>query len=172
MSDADSALPDSDPQHAPADAAAPWRQLPPNARRLFMLSGLLVALPAAIVGRLMSRIFDFPFGWTTSLVIAVVGSVLGAWLGHRRYRHTRWRLDADGLSLRKGRMWQSEIRVPINRVQHLDLRRGPLERRYGLSTLVVHTAGTRDSSVNFGGLAEDDAEYLRDLLARQHEHDA
>ena len=95
----------------------------------------------------------------------------GAWLGHRRYRYTRWQLDAEGFSLRKGRMWQSDIRVPINRVQHLDLRRGPLERRYGLATLVIHTAGTRDSAVNVGGLADADAEALRDLLARQAEHD-
>ena len=55
-------------------------------------------------------------------------------------------------------MWQLETRIPISRVQHLDLRRGPLERRAGLATLIVHTAGTRLSAVTVNGLDEADAE--------------
>lgn len=151
--------------------AQDWRRLPVRARNLFVLSGLALAIPSAIVARLSRRILDLPAGWGIVAVAAALGALAGAWLGLRRYRHTRWRLDADGFSLRKGRMWQSDIRVPVNRVQHLDLRRGPLERRYRLATLVIHTAGTRDSAVNVGGLAEADAEALRDRLARQVEHD-
>src|SRR5690606_26959256 len=95
---------------------------------------------------------------------------LGAWMGLRRYRYTRWLLDADGFALRRGRMWHSETRVPASRVQHLDIRRGPVERRFGLSTLLVHTAGTRQHAVAVPGLDADDAERLRDHLARQVEH--
>ena len=151
--------------------AATWRGLPTAARTLFMLSGALVALPAAFAARIAVRVLGLPWPWTTTALVAALIGGWAAWLGLRRYRHTRWRLDGEGFSLRKGRMWQSEVRVPINRVQHLDLRRGPLERRYGLATLVIHTAGTRDSSVNVGGLADADAEALRDELARQAEHD-
>jgi len=56
-------------------------------------------------------------------------------------------------------------------VQHLDLKRGPLQRRYGLATLVIHTAGTRHSVVSIGGLDADDAERLRDQLAHQVDDD-
>lgn len=147
-----------------------WHPLPPQARRLFMISGAFMALPAAFAAGVLDAVFDVPGLWAW-LPGALLGGGFGVWLGLRRYRHTRWRLDPDGFSLRKGRMWHSEIRVPVNRVQHLDLRRGPLERRYGLSTLSIHTAGTRDSAVNVGGLAHEDAERLRDLLARQVEHD-
>ena len=150
---------------------ASWQPLPLQARRLFVFSGLFLALPLAIAGGVFARIFDLPQAWAMAATAAALGGAFGAWLGLRRYRHTLWRRDADGFSLRKGRLWQSDIRVPVNRVQHLDLRRGPLERRYGLSTLVIHTAGTRDSAVHVGGLAHEDAERLRDLLARQVEHD-
>lgn len=165
----DSLLPP--PGDTPAHQAGAWRGLPTAARSLFVLSGAALALPAGIAARVFTRILDLPWPWATSAMLAVLVGAWGAWLGHRRYRYTRWQLDAEGFSLRKGRMWQSDIRVPINRVQHLDLRRGPLERRYGLATLVIHTAGTRDSAVNVGGLADADAEALRDLLARQAEHD-
>jgi membrane protein YdbS with pleckstrin-like domain len=101
----------------------------------------------------------------------VAAAVFGAWLGWRRYRHTLWLLDADGFGLRRGRLWQSDTRVPGSRVQHLDIRRGPLERHFRLATLVIHTAGTRHSEVSVSGLDADDAERLRDHLACQTDDD-
>ncbi|MDX1550208.1 MAG: PH domain-containing protein, partial [Lysobacter spongiicola] len=44
-------------------------------------------------------------------------------------------------------------------------------RRRGLSTLVVHTAGTRHSAVTVPHLDADDAEHLRDTLGRQIDDD-
>ena len=104
--------------------------------------------------------------------LAALEGAFGAWIGHRRLTRTRWRLDAQGLGLRRDLMWQLETRIPISRVQHLDLRRGPLERRAGLATLIVHTAGTRLSAVTVSGLDEADAERLRDTLAHQLDQDA
>jgi membrane protein YdbS with pleckstrin-like domain len=96
------------------------------------------------------------------LVLATV--VLGAWIGLRRWASTRWRLDARGLQVRRGRMFQREVLVPRSRVQHLDLERGPVERHYGLATIVVHTAGSRLQALRQSGLAEADAVALRDAL--------
>ncbi len=105
------------------------------------------------------------------LPAAALGALLGAWFGWRRHRLTFWRLDAQSLGVRRGHMWQSESQVPVSRVQHLDLRRGPLERMAGLATLIVHTAGSRMNTVAVAGLAQADAERLRDRLARQLDHD-
>ena len=69
--------------------------------------------------------------------------------------------------MRRGNWWQIETHVPISRVQHLDLKRGPLERGMGLATLVVHTAGTRQATVSVQAMDAADAERLRDRLARQ-----
>ena len=102
---------------------------------------------------------------------AVLGAVLGAWRGARRWLRTGWLLDDAGFNVRRGQWWRSETRVPQSRVQHLDVRRGPLQRRLGLSTLVIHTAGTRLSAVSVAGLDEGDAEQLRDALARQDDDD-
>ncbi len=105
------------------------------------------------------------------LAAAASGALLGAWFGWRRHRLTFWRLDAQSLGVRRGHMWQSESQVPVSRVQHLDLRRGPLERMAGLATLIVHTAGSRMNTVAVAGLEQADAERLRDRLARQLDHD-
>ncbi|RYJ02071.1 MAG: hypothetical protein EON47_08675 [Acetobacteraceae bacterium] len=101
-----------------------------------------------------------------ALSVALLVLLLGGWLG-ARLRHQRWKLDAEGLWLRQGRTWRRETRVPISRVQHIDLKHGPLERRFGLATLVVHTAAVHLGGVTVRGLAEADAGRMRDALARQ-----
>ncbi|MEO6365506.1 MAG: PH domain-containing protein [Luteimonas sp.] len=101
----------------------------------------------------------------------IAGIAFGAWLGIKQYRYTYWLLDRDGFALRRGRMWQRESRVPASRVQHLDLKHGPMERRYGLATLVIHTAGTKLNTVSVGGLDAGEAERLRDELAQRIEAD-
>jgi len=151
-----------------------WQPLPARARPLFMLSGAfgigLPALIALVVGAVAAAPLDRPLlAGAAALWLLLVA--FGAWMGLRKYRYTRWLLDGDGFALRRGRMWHSETRVPASRVQHLDIRRGPVERRFGLSTLLVHTAGTRQHAVSVPGLDAEDAERLRDHLARQVEHD-
>ena len=96
------------------------------------------------------------------MLLALLGALVGA-----RLRHQRWKLDAEGLWLRQGRMWWKETRVPLNRVQHVDLKHGPLERRLALATLVVHTAAVHLSGITVPRIPEADAEVLRDTLARQ-----
>ncbi|MEO5630176.1 MAG: PH domain-containing protein, partial [Thermomonas sp.] len=78
-----------------------------------------------------------------------------------------WKLDAEGLWLRQGRLWFRETRVPASRVQHVDIKHGPLERRFKLATLVVHTAAAQLSGITVRGLDQADAQRLRDALARQ-----
>lgn len=149
--------------------AGDWQPLPRRARALCVLGGLPVAIPAIVAGFVVSLALDSPWIW--SIAGALLGLLLGAgfavWLGLKQYRHTYWRLDEDGLAIRRGSLWQRETRVPATRVQHLDIKRGPLQRRRNLSTLVVHTAGTRHSAVTLPHLDADDAQRLRDRLGRQ-----
>ena len=54
--------------------------------------------------------------------------------------------------------------VPFGRVQHIDVAQGPIERSFGLATLILHTAGTRGASVPLPGLLFDEAERMRDRI--------
>jgi uncharacterized protein len=60
----------------------------------------------------------------------------------------------------------------VTRLQHVDLRRGPVERQFGLATLVLHTAGTHAASITIPGLDADEAVRLRDRLAEIGGNDA
>ncbi len=163
---------------APSETAEPlahdgWQALPPRALNLFVIANLLgfgvLALGALIPIGLLMPSRSLALAAALAALVALPG--FGVWLARKQYRHTRWKLDADGFALRRGNLWRSETRVPASRVQHLDVKHGPLERRYKLATLVVHTAGTRDSAVSLTGLDEDDAARLRDRLALQIDDD-
>ncbi|MBA3487247.1 MAG: PH domain-containing protein [Lysobacter sp.] len=161
----------SSPQELPAEVA--WQPLPPRSRMVFLIGTIPgFALIGAVAGTVMGGLGDgllVPLGGGAAGL--AVGALFGAWLGLKHYRHTFWRLDQDGLAVRRGRLWQRETRVPATRVQHLDLKRGPLQRGRQLATLVVHTAGTRHSAVSIPNLDETDAERLRERLSVQIDHD-
>ena len=162
----------------PPPAATPsneWRPLPDAARRSYGLVGALyAALPLGIPGALaLGGLVEA--GWTGRVAVfmgvAAVAGTVGFLLGRLRWRRTRWRLDHRGLQVRRGIVWQSEVLVPRTRVQHLDLERGPIERRFGLATLVVHTAGTRLNALRQSGFLDADAVALRDALLPENGRD-
>ena len=150
-----------------------WQHLPPRGAGLAALGmAIAFAIPCAIASGFLARLTEFGHArgcWRPWSVL--LGAAFGAWIGIKRHRRTLWKLDQDGFALRAGRWWQTESRVPVSRVQHLDLKRGPLQRGLRLATLVIHTAGTRMAAVSVSGLDSDDAERLRDRLARQLDHD-
>jgi membrane protein YdbS with pleckstrin-like domain len=63
-------------------------------------------------------------------------AVVPAW----RYRVHRWEMDDTAVCTRSG-WWTQEDRIaPISRIQTVDTERGPLDRRFGLTTVTVTTA--------------------------------
>jgi membrane protein YdbS with pleckstrin-like domain len=88
---------------------------------------------------------------------AVIGPV-------RRYRSWGYKLDDEELQLRHGVWTHIETVVPLRRVQHLDVAQGPLERGFGVTRIVLHTAGTANSQVVLPGLSRATAEEIRDEI--------
>jgi membrane protein YdbS with pleckstrin-like domain len=81
----------------------------------------------------------------------------------RAYQFTSYRVDDQGIEIRKGVFWRVVINVPRSRVQHIDVSQGPIERRFGLGTLVIYTAGTDHAKVELEGL-----EHGRAMRIREH----
>ncbi len=154
--------------------SAPWQPLPDAAQRSFMLGGLLSGAVVALAFASPSLLIFFEEGdftarmlaWTLSSSLLIFA--LFFWRARLAFANARWMLDDDGLRVRRGRYWRREILIPRARVQHLDVERGPIERRYGLATLIVHTAGTRMQALRQPGFDEATAARLRDAMVPQH----
>jgi len=88
------------------------------------------------------------------------------------YRHTSYRVDESGIEIARGVLWRTITSVPRSRIQHTDVSQGPLERRHGLGTLVVYTAGTQHSEVRLPGLELGVAQRIRTHLLPSDQDDA
>jgi uncharacterized protein len=146
------------------------RQVDPNSIRVDQTASWIFTSCVGLILliQLIVNLFGGPLRIALGLVltIAVGGSL--AWLSVHwpeiSYRHTFYRVDPQGIEIRRGVIWRSTINVPKSRVQHTDVSQGPLERRYALGTLVIYTAGTDHAKVDLPGLNHARAMRIRDHL--------
>jgi uncharacterized protein len=133
-------------------------------------ASLLGALPVAGAGGLFTvslAVSRAPIAELVGLAYPLALAVLGVliwWYPAARYRHLRYSLDEVGITIREGIWWRTQSALPRVRIQHTDISQGPLQRRYGVATLKLYTAGTRFTRIELPGLAYADAVALRDRL--------
>ncbi len=101
-------------------------------------------------------------------LLALIGLLV---LPGRRYRAWGYREEAEELHIRHGLFVRMLTALPFARVQHIDLAQGPIERRFGLARLILHTAGTRGAAIPLPGLAQAEAERLRDAIRAKMRQD-
>jgi membrane protein YdbS with pleckstrin-like domain len=146
--------------------------LDPRALRLWQLTDLIayavlliIALGVGIgvmIGVGVSRSAAWVLACWAGIVLLALWTLL--YYHPRNYRAWGYRLDERVLLVRKGVWFRSIKLLPLPRLQHVDVKRGPLQRHYGLATLVLHTAGSHVASIEVPGLEADEAVRLRDRL--------
>lgn len=162
---------------ADASTADGWQRFAPAWIRAegtaWALLSPVLALPAgaALAWWIGFSVTGLLAGVASASAAALLVVFAGRTWTRARYARASFRLFADRLALRDGVLWRREIHVPCSRVQHVDVTRGPLARRHGLATLVVHTAGSAHSRVVFDGLPLDVARALRDRLVAERADD-
>ena len=166
---------------ADAPAAAPWQPLDPRTIKLERLEGtIFVSIVSAglFLGALAIVLTTTLSFWVDAALVSVslIAKLVLGWHFYRwprlAYARAGYRLDDDGIEIRRGVIWRSIIDVPRSRVQHTAVSQGPLERRFGLGTLVIHTAGTMNAKVTLAGLEHATARRIRTYLIPGADGDA
>lgn len=143
------------------------KKLSPSHKSVLRIRGAIAAfmliLPAVVLDSAFVDDPAIPTGLFTAVVL-VLAVLLVFVAPDRRYR--AWGYDAteDELHVESGILFRSHTVVPFGRVQHIDVSQGPIERRYGVGSLTLHTAGTRNSAVVLPGLDHGEAERMRDEI--------
>ncbi len=147
-----------------ADALTPVH---PNYRTVLRITIALALLPLLIGATVLEAVRPFgdivPAGVFAGPVLLILALFLWRW-PNRRYNSRGYDLGTDRLRVARGVWWRSDTVVPFGRVQHIDVDRGPLERAFGLSTIVLHTAGNHNSSVSLPGLLDAEALAMREEI--------
>jgi membrane protein YdbS with pleckstrin-like domain len=135
--------------------------------RLMQIRGAMAGLfllAAAGAGEIfVDRLVPLPTGLLLGAAIPIL-LYLALLAPPRRYRAWGYGMDFEELQVRRGVWTRVHTVVPLGHVQHIDVSQGPLERAFGICSLVLHTAGTLHSQIVLPGLARGTAEGLRDEI--------
>lgn len=124
----------------------PAQRLDPRAKTLWRITNLLGMLPllagAAAASFVLLRVVEMPLpvaALPVLVVLALIVLLVGIMPG-LRWRRWRYEIRPEEVDLQRGVYWVSRTLVPLARIQHVDTKQGPLQRRFGLSTVVFYTA--------------------------------
>jgi membrane protein YdbS with pleckstrin-like domain len=132
--------------------------------RVVVFAVVVAGAMAFAVARLDIGPVDSPLlaGGVAFAAIAILGAV------HTELRYRAWGFEVqeDTLYIQRGVLVNVRTVVPYVRVQHVDSRKGPLERVLGLGRVVVYTAGSRGADVSIPGLQGERATEVQQSLRR------
>jgi len=144
-------------------------QLDPRAKSLWRVGaaisgGITVLLVALVTFGARLLIENYGILWSIGITGGVLALVLlNVWLSpNLRYRYWRYEIRADEADLQHGWFTRTRQLVPMSRIQHVDTNRGPLERRFGLASVVLYTAA---GPAMIPALADNVAADVRDRIA-------
>jgi membrane protein YdbS with pleckstrin-like domain len=95
-----------------------------------------------------------------ALAVVIVFLALRWWVIDLGYARWRWGIDDRWVERRSGVIIRTTQVVPRSRVQTLTTRTGPIDRWLGLSSIVIHTAGTHTPNLVIPHLEAEAAERL------------
>lgn len=80
-------------------------------------------------------------------------------------------LRTHDITYKTGLIWQKEITITYNRIQHLEVSQGPVEKWFHLASLQLFTAGGQKSDMEISGLNPEKANKIKDWVAKKAEVD-
>lgn len=124
------------------------KKLDPNAKSLFYLTGviawlfitMLILIPISIPlmfegvvgGGLVFFLFFLALVWSFFIPLP---------FAHWSYENYKYELQKERIYIERGIIWKRQVSIPYERVQNVDVIRGPLARMFSLSDLQIQTAG-------------------------------
>ena len=142
--------------------AGAWQRVSPKYVMVEIVGSVIFLVILCVAAGLLWLLLDQTWAALVGGAIALVTLVSLAF-EPRRVRSIGYQLRADDLLFRRGIMFQRFVSVPYGRMQLVDITRGPVARWLGLADLKFVTAAAA-SGVSIPGLAEGDADALRDRL--------
>ena len=144
--------------------AAPIQPVEPAYRNVLRLGAAMFWLPMLVASLVVDRLVlnALPVAGLAPVLVGLTAFSAILVAPERIYRRLGYSVDGELLRVVRGWLFHSDTIVPFVRVQHIDVKRGPLDKMFGTATLVVHTAGTHNSIVSLPGLSPNTAAAIRE----------
>lgn len=144
------------------------KRISKKALKVWRITGFINILIGWIISAgvfILIHIFHWP------IVIGYVLSGLGILFSYLfvflfpnlKWRRWRYQVYEEEIELQHGMFIITRSLIPMVRVQHVDTVQGPILRKYGLASVIVHTAATAHQ---IPALEEGEAEELRVYISK------
>jgi len=139
----------------------------PKTNRMILSASSLVSALIFLAIHLQTFI-KLPTG--LALIVPIAGGVITSILLFMTIYHIfadplkSYALREHDLSYFSGLIFKKMVTQPITRIQHIELKRGPIERRIGLATLQVFSAGGAMHTFEIPGLPLTTAQQIRQYI--------
>lgn len=156
------------PADLPQVGAAEFHNIEKAYLRVTLLSnGIFFFL--LLAGAFCLVFFHDDFDGTPVQYAIAMGSVLLLWILNtivavKAFNKKRYALRDKDIIYTKGLLWSVRTSVPFNRIQHAELKQGPIERLFKLHSLKIFTAGGQSSDLVIPGLPEQTASKLKEFV--------
>ncbi len=74
-------------------------------------------------------------------VAPIIAILLGTWWGKKYWENYDYELEVEGIRIKAGVITKVNKFIPYKRIQDLAIRQSYWERRYGISSILIETAG-------------------------------
>jgi len=150
----------SDPLGHPATGDGGWSRLHP----LSPLARVGRLAPALVLGLVLSSTRQRGQGTTTEITYLLAFGLISAVSGVIHLMVTRWRIEGDTLRIETGLVRKDSRRLPLTRIQAVDIFRPLAARVLGVSELRIRLAGSGATDGKLAYLSEAEAIALRGAL--------
>ena len=83
------------------------------------------------------------------------------------FRYSGYALREKDLLFRSGWFIRKKKVVLLNRIQHVSIQSGPIERKFGLSSISIFTAGASQADFTIKGIKEETARNIKEWISKQ-----
>lgn len=166
--------PEIDISQLPRAEEVPLQPLHPQYLKLLRIEwAITVAVLLIITAVLMlfvPRFTRVPLVWLAPA--AAVFFLLFYWfMQEKTFPYRAYAVRERDVLYQKGWIIRSVKVCPFNRIQNCAVQSGPLERKFGLASLTLFTAGSSGADMRIHGLTQTEADNLRQfILSRIHPH--
>lgn len=155
----------------PRAADVDWQQLHPGFRRQGMLTGAFAAIVTGLGLAVLQNVggsapdsapavlpFLFSgFAWLPWLAV-FAALVSWPWIS---FPYRGYAVRQRDILVRSGVLWRKLTAVPYNRIQHVETESSLLDRRFGIASVKLYTAGGSSGDLRIRGLSADASEKIR-----------
>ncbi len=140
-----------------------WQPLHPLSPLL--RAGRMLAVIAVAATQSIGAFLDGGFITVIAVLVAVLFSSA---YGYVAWLFMRFRMQDEHIELREGILFRSHKRVPLARLETVDILRPVLARIFGVAEVRVELAGSKGSELRLRYLSEKDAVATREKLLSAH----